>query len=467
MRSVDLDSITSKGIRKQLEADMETDLESYKSFIDKQMLVILGQLDPASQIIDYLYLGSEWNASNLDELRQNGITHILNVTKEIDNFFPALFVYKNIREYDEEATDLLKYLNSTFQFIKKAKVAGGKILVHCKMGISRSATVTISYLMKEYDLCLEDTIKKVREKRSIVKPNKSFIKQLEVYEGILGAIRHRHTKFSLLPPAMGGLYRSKSESSLEKKDHDEVIEGCSRHDAKKGVFRVDIKKLSRVFDHPEQHQRPFSEPNSLDVAGCRPKSWSPNEKDSKRLLDHEHSKTGEDGEGCQCFGEFSVGRSGNRLSRSFKERLADDLAEAKNESLINITPVNSPPFNSSCPCDIEVELRVPEEPVRILDPAPSQETDQVVQRLSNLPLQVSCAERSQKSLTHPLPTEGQKKTETESEEVEEELSVKTLASMFDFKVGTVPLRPCSARLEDSKMFKRAKKREVEDQASDC
>ena len=32
-------------------------------------------------------LGTEWNASNWDELRGNGVTHVLNVTREVDNFF--------------------------------------------------------------------------------------------------------------------------------------------------------------------------------------------------------------------------------------------------------------------------------------------------------------------------------------------------------------------------------------------
>ena len=30
-----------------------------------------------------MYLGSEWNASNLEELNSNGVTHVLNVTREI------------------------------------------------------------------------------------------------------------------------------------------------------------------------------------------------------------------------------------------------------------------------------------------------------------------------------------------------------------------------------------------------
>ena len=43
------------------------------------------------------------------------------MTREIDNFFPGLFVYHNIRVFDEEATDLLAYWNDTFKFISKAK----------------------------------------------------------------------------------------------------------------------------------------------------------------------------------------------------------------------------------------------------------------------------------------------------------------------------------------------------------
>ncbi len=49
------------------------------------------------------------------------VQYILNVTREIDNFFPSLFEYYNIRVYDEEATDLLAYWNDTYKFISRAK----------------------------------------------------------------------------------------------------------------------------------------------------------------------------------------------------------------------------------------------------------------------------------------------------------------------------------------------------------
>ena len=49
------------------------ELKRYKGFIDAEMLNILGQLDSPSRILDFLYLGSEWNASNLEELTQNEV----------------------------------------------------------------------------------------------------------------------------------------------------------------------------------------------------------------------------------------------------------------------------------------------------------------------------------------------------------------------------------------------------------
>lgn len=49
------------------------------------------------------------------------VQFILNVTREIDNFFPGVFEYHNIRVYDEEATDLLAYWNETYKFISRAK----------------------------------------------------------------------------------------------------------------------------------------------------------------------------------------------------------------------------------------------------------------------------------------------------------------------------------------------------------
>lgn len=71
--SVDLDEVTSKYIRGRLEEDLDMDLGEFKPFIDQEMLTILGQMDAPTEIFDHVYLGSEWNASNLEELQKNGL----------------------------------------------------------------------------------------------------------------------------------------------------------------------------------------------------------------------------------------------------------------------------------------------------------------------------------------------------------------------------------------------------------
>lgn len=190
----DLENITSKEIRNELEQHMSCNLKEYKEFIDNEMLLILGQMDKATLIFDHVYLGSEWNASNLEELRDCGVGYILNVTREIDNFFPGMFSYHNVRVYDEEATDLLAHWNETYNFIVKAKKNNSKCLVHCKMGVSRSASTVIAYAMKEYGWTLEKAHNYVKQKRSIAQPNAAFMRQLAEYEGILDASKHRHNK---------------------------------------------------------------------------------------------------------------------------------------------------------------------------------------------------------------------------------------------------------------------------------
>lgn len=53
----------------------------------------------------------------------------------------------------------------------------GKVLVHCAMGISRSATLVLAFLMICEDMSLADAIQAVRSHRGIC-PNSGFLEQL-------------------------------------------------------------------------------------------------------------------------------------------------------------------------------------------------------------------------------------------------------------------------------------------------
>ncbi|KAF7697301.1 protein phosphatase Slingshot homolog 2b isoform X1 [Silurus meridionalis] len=260
MMQKDLENVTSKEIRTELEMQMGCNLREFKEYIDNEIIVILGQMDSPTEIFEHVYLGSEWNASNLEELQNSGVQYILNVTREIDNFFPGLFEYHNIRVYDEEATDLLAYWNDTYKFISRAKKAGAKCLVHCKMGVSRSASTVIAYAMKEYGWDLEQAFDYVKERRAVTKPNPSFMRQLEEYQGILLASRQRHNK----------LWRSHSDSNLS--DHHEPL---VKTPAAQSLGRSNPRNLNSTQASPSLQELLQTLSPSLGTAG------------GKRVSEHE------------------------------------------------------------------------------------------------------------------------------------------------------------------------------------
>ncbi|XP_058834995.1 protein phosphatase Slingshot isoform X2 [Topomyia yanbarensis] len=266
MMSVDLDVVTSKFIRGRLEEHLDMDLNEYKSFIDEEMLVILGQMDAPTEIFEHVYLGSEWNASNLEELQRNGVRHILNVTREIDNFFPGTFDYFNVRVYDDEKTDLLKHWDNTFKYISRARMEGSKVLVHCKMGISRSASVVIAYAMKANNWDFEQALRHVKEKRSCIKPNKNFIMQLETYQGMLDAMKNREK-----------LQRSKSETNLKS--------GSGGMKDARLLPGSEPTPLIQALNRGSNTNTLNKSGRFLRKLGKRPKSWSPDTEKAVLLLE--------------------------------------------------------------------------------------------------------------------------------------------------------------------------------------
>lgn len=75
----------------------------------------------------------------------------------------------------------------SFNFLDEARQNGANILVHCHAGVSRSATITIAYLLKHSKLSMMDIYRLVKGKRSIISPNFNFMGQLMEYEQALNS----------------------------------------------------------------------------------------------------------------------------------------------------------------------------------------------------------------------------------------------------------------------------------------
>ncbi|KAI7801852.1 protein phosphatase Slingshot homolog 3 [Triplophysa rosa] len=264
MRTEDLENITSKQVRIALESRMGMDMKDYKENIDNEMMVTMAQMDKPSRILDYLYLGSEWNAANFEELHKNNVGYILNVTMEIDNFFPESFTYLNVRVYDVESTDLLSHWKNTYMFISEARKNGQAVLVHCKMGVSRSASTVMAFLMKHQGWTLEHALNHVRERRPIVQPNEGFLKQLQTYSGILSASKQRHSTLwrrKSKPEVRQPSVNNEPDTGHEQKEEEEELESPEEEESSE-------EEETDVFD--EQTDESFPDSSEPETATSNP-----------------------------------------------------------------------------------------------------------------------------------------------------------------------------------------------------
>lgn len=135
-----------------------------------------------SMIFPHLYLGNLQNSVNKTQLQQLGIGHILNAAKECKNHFKDEFTYMKISLIDDENEDVLSYFDEGFRFIEDAKKQKSRVLVHCFMGMSRSAAIVIAYAMKYKNWSLKRAYQHVRKHRPIIDLNMGFMYQLIEYE---------------------------------------------------------------------------------------------------------------------------------------------------------------------------------------------------------------------------------------------------------------------------------------------
>ena len=141
-------------------------------------------------IKDKLYLSGSAGAENLSQLLELGITHILNITDLIPNYFQdeldehgeQLLSYMNIAIPDCGSIQISNYFTSAFEFIDTAIDFKGRVLIHCFAGKSRSATIVIGYIMKRTKWTFQEAMKYVQSCREIIEPNFGFCTQLMEYE---------------------------------------------------------------------------------------------------------------------------------------------------------------------------------------------------------------------------------------------------------------------------------------------
>ncbi|KAL0327310.1 UNVERIFIED_CONTAM: Protein-tyrosine-phosphatase MKP1 [Sesamum angustifolium] len=132
-----------------------------------------------SRILDHIYLGSDAIAKNREILSQNGITHVLNCVGFVcPEYFKNELVYRTLWLQDCPSEDITSILYDVFDYFEDVSEQGGRVLVHCCHGVSRSTSLVIAYLMWKEGQSFDDAFQHVRTARGVANPNVGFACQL-------------------------------------------------------------------------------------------------------------------------------------------------------------------------------------------------------------------------------------------------------------------------------------------------
>ena len=148
------------------------------------------QNNDMDEIIPGLFLGNMNAALNVEQLRQHGISHVLNVRSKV-NWVAMVDYEENNIEFahvlmqDSPSFDMKKNINAAIAFIQTALDVGGKVLVHCNAGISRSPTVVAAYIMANQNVDALCASQLVKNRHTKALPNYSFIRFLCEWEDML------------------------------------------------------------------------------------------------------------------------------------------------------------------------------------------------------------------------------------------------------------------------------------------
>ncbi|TNM86058.1 hypothetical protein fugu_008329 [Takifugu bimaculatus] len=145
------------------------------------------------EILPFLYLGSAYHASREDYLRDLHITALLNVSRRDLQPAKGHYNYKWIPVEDSHMADISSHFQEAIDFIDNVKQSGGKVLVHCEAGISRSPTICMAYIMRTQQLRLDAAFDIIKQRRDVVSPNFSFMGQLLQLESEVLCTAPTHT----------------------------------------------------------------------------------------------------------------------------------------------------------------------------------------------------------------------------------------------------------------------------------
>ncbi|XP_077379141.1 dual specificity protein phosphatase 18 [Festucalex cinctus] len=135
------------------------------------------------RVTEHLYVSNGRAASRASLVSANNITCIINVTETKSSSAAHHGVeYIHIPLSDSPSSPLGDHFDEVADKIQHVAQRGGRTLVHCNAGVSRSAALCMAFLVKHHDVTLVEAHARIKTCRPIARPNNGFWKQLIQYE---------------------------------------------------------------------------------------------------------------------------------------------------------------------------------------------------------------------------------------------------------------------------------------------
>lgn len=173
-------------ISKLRHVDASQQRYSQVTYIDEPMDQVCVTQDPEherqAQHQNALYLGSKAGACMEEALQVRNIKFVLSVLHDGVSMkeFAGVRYWRSpsICDSPDAAGTLEAILDEAHKEIDNELAKGHSVLVHCMMGVSRSATVVASYLMQKRGIKKDEALSLLRLSRRVARPNPGFIEVL-------------------------------------------------------------------------------------------------------------------------------------------------------------------------------------------------------------------------------------------------------------------------------------------------
>uniref|UniRef100_A0A0M3KH80 Protein-tyrosine-phosphatase n=1 Tax=Anisakis simplex TaxID=6269 RepID=A0A0M3KH80_ANISI len=115
-------------------------------------------------------------------LNQLGITSVIDATNIPSNPQYQGIEYLRTPLDDDVISNITQYFVKVADFVESTRSKGGKTLIFCAAGISRSAALCMMSLVINEKMTLRDSFYEIHQKRPFISPNIGFWRQMIDFE---------------------------------------------------------------------------------------------------------------------------------------------------------------------------------------------------------------------------------------------------------------------------------------------